>query len=147
MKTAKLEGDKVPGKRIKSTDPRKPDLVALFKRLVCCSKVTELAERNGCFFARCLAYRPVNGRQTFQNLGVFSLWGDRGATIDPAEQLNATTGGQNILLKPTSEKGSTVRLNPKMTKEGELEKVEDENNDSWRSQAEDAVSGINWDAE
>lgn len=105
MKTVKLEGDKVPGKRIKSTDPRKPGIVALFKQEVaCCSKVTELSEiffstplpgdargdqlsRNGCFFARCLSYRPVNGRQTFMTLGVFSLWGDRGATIVPEEQL------------------------------------------------------------
>jgi len=60
---------------------------------------------------------------------------------------DSVVGGQNIFLKPTSEKGLTVRLNPKMTKEGKLEKVKDEDDDNWRSDAENAVSGINWDAE
>jgi hypothetical protein len=34
-----------------------------------------------------------------------------------------------------------------MTKAGELEKVKDEDDDNWRSDAENAVSSINWDAE
>jgi len=57
-----------------------------------------------------------------------------------------TIGGQRITIKPTSEESESIRLSPGMLKEEDkVEKVKDE--DEWRQEAEDAVSGINWDAE
>lgn len=61
-----------------------------------------------------------------------------------------TTGGQRISLRATdSDEGhtETIRLTPSMLKAGELERVKDEVDESWRENAENAVSGIEWTEE
>jgi len=63
---SKLEGEKVPGKPIKSTDPRKAEIVSMFKAHLGASKVTMLAERTaapceqGTLIAKFYAHALVN---------------------------------------------------------------------------------------
>lgn len=68
---------------IKSSDPRKPKIVAAFKETFGCTKVTNLKESKGRYQAHCMVKRP--GERSFESLGDRELpVGD--VTLDQARQ-------------------------------------------------------------